>query len=138
MRKYWNHEVVAFLGHEAQLEEQVAAAQLKLSELTEKLMDVKYQLEAAQTLLNLMRQTTEVIDGIAISVETDEDAVYVAEIRTVSDPTNRWAKVYKQVNSAKVQYGVQLGNYRTLYNMGYTKEEAIQIAKNWVTGKDIK
>lgn len=138
MRKYWNHEVVAFFGHEAQLTEEVAAARLQLSELTEKLKDMKDRLEAAEELLNLIGQTTEVINGIAVSVETHDVAVDVAEIRTVSDPTNRWAKVYKQVNSVEIQYGVQLGNYKTLYNKGYTKEEAIQIAKNWVAGKEIK
>lgn len=138
MRKYWNHEVVAFFGHEAQLAEEVAAARLKHTELTEQLKDMNDRLEAAEELLNLIGKTTEVINGIAIRVEMLDYAVDVAEIRTVSDPTNRWARVYKQVNSVEVQYGVQLTNHRTLFNKGYTKEQAIEIAKTWVATGEIK
>lgn len=138
MKKYWNHEVVALLGHKAQLEEKVAVVRLQHTELTEQLRDLRDRLEAAEELLTLIRQTTKVINGIAISVETLDNAVDVAEIRTVSNPTNRWAKVYKQVNSVEIQYGVQLGNYRTLFNRGYTKEQAMEIAETWVAAGEIK
>jgi len=135
MTIHWNHKVVTLFGRDAEVREELAAYRKLHTELTEKLRNMGNQIEEAEQLLNLVNMTTDVINGIAINVRIDEDALYVAEIRAVTDPTNMWALVYKQKNSAEVQYGVQLGSHRTLYNRGYTKEEAIEIAKDWVTGK---
>ena len=134
MKASRNQEVVNLFGDFAALEEEIKTARWKISELNEQVRQLQSQLKDNEELLQMVKSTTEIVNGIAIAEYEYRDGLSV-HVNAVDEKTSsKWAEAYKQVNSEN-EWGVKLGQFRTIYNQGLTKERAIKIAKNYVTGK---
>ena len=135
MKANRNHEVVDFFGNAAALRTVVYSVKQKIAELQTQMDALKIQLTEEEELLQMVEAATEIVDGIAIRVYVPKHRNGLnVHVNAVSHTPERWAEAYQQVNSEN-EWGVQLNSNRAIYNQGLTKEEAVKIAKDWVTGK---